>query len=514
MKDNSDNSGACEPLLTSQAENIVTMGESHTMASYNVNNSLCQQNISFSNNQNNPENPFLKSRKMMRTPMRARCHSVSEGSMPIQQRDFPPTQNPNNMESAIIENLESQLKAAQNEIKELKEILATMRTSKTIGVPTTWKEEEEIVTQETAWMLPKNKKRKAVSSPEQIKTDSQTSSKKAPETPAKKIHKPPPVILSNIKDYNQININLQAKKIKFQTKLLNNNQLKINVDSETEYRDLTSFVNNNNIEWHTYENKQTRPIRVMARNLHPSCSPEMIKEELLDRNFQILEVANKIKKITEDNVVKRIQLPLFMLTFKNTENLKNIYEIKHICGMQIKIETIKNNTLIPQCKKCQRFGHTQKYCQRPAVCVKCAGSHLTIECNKPKNVKPKCSNCGEDHPASYRGCLVAKELQKRRNNIIQSKDTEVTHTKSFTPKKVSMGTSYAQATQNINNIQVAEKEKPKAEQKVEQKDERSIKLMIKDMMEMMGKFSERLDRMEARSTGTISRLVPNVPTRS
>jgi hypothetical protein len=28
---------------------------------------------------------------------------------------------------------------------------------------------------------------------------------------------------------------------------------------------------------------------------------------------------------------------------------------------------------------------------------------------------PKCVNCGEGHPANYRGCIVAKELQKIKN---------------------------------------------------------------------------------------------------
>jgi stalled ribosome alternative rescue factor ArfA len=28
---------------------------------------------------------------------------------------------------------------------------------------------------------------------------------------------------------------------------------------------------------------------------------------------------------------------------------------------------------------------------------------------------PKCVNCGEGHPVNYRGCIVAKELQKIKN---------------------------------------------------------------------------------------------------
>lgn len=498
-------------------DSVFTATPSHNFAS--------QKDANFLKNLNNFENPFLKSGKMSRSPTRARANSFSTGSTKQQQNtghrsnqeQFSEKMDTSNKteEIVIIKNLESQLKAAQNEIKELRELLTALQYKKENGIPTTWEEEEEIVAQETAWMLPKskkNKKRKAVGSPEKTDSDPQTTTKNNTKT-MHKSHKPPPIILSNVVDYNQINQNLKTKNIKFQTKLLNNNQLKVNVDSESEYRDVTSIINTNKIEWHTYENKQTRPIRVMARHLHPTCSPEMIMDDLISRNFEILEATNKIKKIKEDKIEKRIPLPLFMLTFKNTQNIKDIYEIKHICGMQVKIEAIRTSKLIPQCKKCQRYGHTHKYCQRSDVCVKCAGNHSTSVCNKPRDSKPKCSNCGEAHPASYRGCSIAKELQKRRNNIIQSRNkpkeqeqteqTESTQQKIFTTRNVSSDILYAQATANNNNSQTD----------LPQQEDASIKQMIHEMKTMISQISVRLDRLEARSTGTIPRSLSNDPTR-
>lgn len=90
------------------------------------------------------------------------------------------------------------------------------------------------------------------------------------------------------------------------------------------------------------------------------------------------------------------------------------YGINKILRSKVIIEPIKRSKLIPQCKRCQAYGHTQKFCRKKAQCVKCAGYHLTIECKKAANAKSKCIHCGKDHPANYRGCLVAKELQKLR----------------------------------------------------------------------------------------------------
>lgn len=103
-----------------------------------------------------------------------------------------------------------------------------------------------------------------------------------------------------------------------------------------------------------------------------------------------------------------------MLVFDKKEDIKKIYDINTILGIVVKIEPLrKTSSLIPQCKRCQGFSHTQRFCQLEPR--RCAGKHLTRECKKSKDGSPLCANCHENHPANYRGCEVAKTLQKRRN---------------------------------------------------------------------------------------------------
>jgi len=108
-------------------------------------------------------------------------------------------------------------------------------------------------------------------------------------------------------------------------------------------------------------------------------------------------------------------LPVFMLTFDRTENIKKIYEITDIRGMRVEVTPYRKTTLLPQCKNCQSWGHTKSYCHKEPRCVKCAGKHTTVTCTKPKETPPKCYNCGENHPANYRRCVVAKELKALLN---------------------------------------------------------------------------------------------------
>lgn len=146
--------------------------------------------------------------------------------------------------------------------------------------------------------------------------------------------------------------------------------------------------------------------------------PEEIKKELSAREFKIIEVVNILKWKSKE------PLPVFMLTFDNSENINKIYEITEIMGMKIEIHPLRKSILIPQCKNCQAWGHTKKYCRKEPRCVKCAGQHLTNQCSKPLEVKPKCYNCGMEHPANYRGCIVAQELQAIRNKAMLPKKTQ------------------------------------------------------------------------------------------
>lgn len=131
-----------------------------------------------------------------------------------------------------------------------------------------------------------------------------------------------------------------------------------------------------------------------------------------------------------------------MLTLSNDEDIKTVFGIEYLYHMKVKIEAIRSSKLIPQCKKCQRYGHTQKFCAREPKCVKYADYHLTVNCRRPVDAKPGCSNCGKGHPANYRGCEVAKELQKGRDMTTKTKLP-----RQFTSTRTSGAMSYAQATQ-------------------------------------------------------------------
>ena len=93
---------------------------------------------------------------------------------------------------------------------------------------------------------------------------------------------------------------------------------------------------------------------------------------------------------------------------------------------------------IPQCIRCQQYGHTKNYCNGNPARVKCVEKHLTINCPYVGKINEvKCFSCNGNHPASYKGCVIRKQLQRKLfpplrnrayNNLQAQQDSTETET--------------------------------------------------------------------------------------
>ena len=247
--------------------------------------------------------------------------------------------------------------------------------------------DEDELAKETEWIREKhkNKKRKinTTPSPTTIKKNMQTPKK------TKKEPLPPPIVVNGIKSYETLYCLMKEhiNESSFQMKLINDSTVKMHCRELNDYKEAIKLLKENNLDFYSYGNKQKRPVRVMAKNLHHSCNPSVVGSFLAEKGFKIISAINKL------SWKEKKPLNMFMLTFSNEENIEKIMKISHILGYKVEIQPMKGNKLIPQCKKCQAFGHTQNYCCKGPRCVKCAGNHLTVNCEKPHNQRVKCVNC-------------------------------------------------------------------------------------------------------------------------
>ena len=96
------------------------------------------------------------------------------------------------------------------------------------------------------------------------------------------------------------------------------NSLKIQTTNPSAYKALVQFLKSEKTDYHTYQLKENKPLRIVIRNLQPSTSLNLIKDELEVRLFEIRQVTTVLHKVN-----KKL-LPLFFVDLKLTPNNGNL----------------------------------------------------------------------------------------------------------------------------------------------------------------------------------------------
>lgn len=228
--------------------------------------------------------------------------------------------------------------------------------------------------------------------------------------------KPPPVMVYGVTNYNKMLADFKTilPLDKIRCKSFSNKRVEVKTNEIDDYRKLVKHLQSSNLEYHTYQIKSERAFRVVIRNLHHSLQVQDIALALAEKGHQVRNIVNIKHRVTKQ------PLPLFFIDIEPNSNNQDIYRLQYLLNMRITVEAPHIKHEIVQCARCQLYGHTKKYCNRQATCVKCADTHFTHECTKDLSTPAKCANCGNDHPANYRGCALYKQLQELRTNPTRS----------------------------------------------------------------------------------------------
>ena len=163
------------------------------------------------------------------------------------------------------------------------------------------------------------------------------------------------------------------------TKSMTNSVIKINCVTPETYRKLVKYFKENNIFYLTYQLQKERAYRIVIKYLHYSTDTEDVKQELFELEHNVRNIINALHRTTKD------PLNLFFVDLETAENSKEMFNITAIHKKTIQTEPprVKKNN-ITRCRRCQQYGHTKSYCNKPFMCVKCGGSHNNKKCKKAK----------------------------------------------------------------------------------------------------------------------------------
>ncbi|KAK9737057.1 zinc finger associated protein [Popillia japonica] len=206
----------------------------------------------------------------------------------------------------------------------------------------------------------------------------------------------PPIVLREKSLWAKLSTEIKRRGINFSKAQNIPDGIRIFPSTEADYRAITKFFTNDKIPYHTYQLPSEKLLNVVLRSVPVEISERDIYNDLCERGF------------TPDSVIRlrrtRDKAPMPLVLVKIDKKHKSIYHLKEVLSLDVTVETLKSRPTVGQCFRCQKFGHAQSRCTAPKRCVACAGDHEDDVCPRSKSEPATCANCGEEHPANYRGC--------------------------------------------------------------------------------------------------------------
>lgn len=183
--------------------------------------------------------------------------------------------------------------------------------------------------------------------------------------------------------------------------------IKVYFKTSDDYRKGTEKMKANGYEYYVISPLKTKPLKVVLKGLPPSTETKEIVEELEAKGFSVFRVSlmHRFKD--------RRPLPMFQVQLNPNPKNDEIYNLKLFQYLSIEVVKFERTGRVNQCYKCQGFYHSSDQCFIKPNCVKCAGPHLTANCDKKEEEPPTCINCNGKHPASYRGCKKFPKWTKK-----------------------------------------------------------------------------------------------------
>lgn len=206
----------------------------------------------------------------------------------------------------------------------------------------------------------------------------------------------PPIILRDSTKWAKVTRLMGINKLNFSKAQNITDGIRFYPSSEDDFRGITRLLDSESLPYHTYQLPSEKVLNVVIRGIPIGISEEEIRQDLVDMGYD-LQGLHRLKKRDSKH-----EMPLVLVKVPKSQNF--IYELTEVLKIKISVEPLRSKPGVGQCHRCQRFGHAQSRCTAEIKCVICGDGHFARDCNRPKDVPATCANCGEQHPASYRGC--------------------------------------------------------------------------------------------------------------
>ena len=111
----------------------------------------------------------------------------------------------------------------------------------------------------------------------------------------------------------------------------------------------------------------------------------VVREELEALDIHVQEVMQlRSGRRDQDPAKDQPLAPHFIVSVARGPEVSKVRSVTELCGLRVSVESYVARKGPLQCKRCQRFGHTQRKCGYAPRCIACGGAHLTGGCSTPR----------------------------------------------------------------------------------------------------------------------------------
>jgi hypothetical protein len=178
------------------------------------------------------------------------------------------------------------------------------------------------------------------------------------EAPAVKTGRPPPIVITattNLLQLQKIIRGVVKENFKFRN---TRNGTRVLTQNLTDFAAVKSYLESRNLPYFTFYTKSLKPIKAILRHLPKDTPAQDISDGLTDASFDIISVQQKTstRRSTAEGTVNR-NLHLFLITLPRMAKSQEIFQLKTLCHISIRVEAYKSQSGLTQCHNCQQFGH-------------------------------------------------------------------------------------------------------------------------------------------------------------
>jgi len=126
-------------------------------------------------------------------------------------------------------------------------------------------------------------------------------------TPPKTVNPPPIFIESNL-NFNNFTAKIKelTQPVGFECKTFTKG-VKLQTFNSDSYRSVVKFFKESQVPFHSFQNKESKPYRIVIKNLHPTTDISFIKDELTSLGFQPRNIMNVLHRQS------KAPLPMFFI---------------------------------------------------------------------------------------------------------------------------------------------------------------------------------------------------------